>query len=282
MRQYHDLLQDILDNGVDRGDRTGTGTRGVFGRQMRFDLSEGFPLVTTKKLHVRSIIVELLWFLRGETNVKWLQERGVSIWNEWASAEQCAKFGRPEGDLGPVYGHQWRRFGATKKPDGTYENDGVDQIRRVVDEIKRNPSSRRLIVTGWNPQEADQVALPPCHTLFQFYVSTDGRLSCQLYQRSADLFLGGASADFGIIGRADAFFRHEPSQCAGKIGLLQFLFFGAADARAHSLILIKPRPAGSGGDGTPSDHLIEQQGIEHLRRRAAQFFGQFLGGIGKV
>ena len=190
MKAYLDLLRHVRQHGEIRGDRTGTGTIGIFGAQLRFDLAEGFPLLTTKKVHLKSITHELLWFLSGSTQNAWLTERGVSIWNEWASAEQCAKFGRPEGDLGPVYGHQWRRFGATKKPDGTYENDGVDQIRRVVDEIKRNPSSRRLIVTGWNPQEADQVALPPCHTLFQFYVSTDGRLSCQLYQRSADLFLG--------------------------------------------------------------------------------------------
>jgi thymidylate synthase len=173
MRQYHDLLQDILDNGVDRGDRTGTGTRGVFGRQMRFDLSEGFPLVTTKKLHVRSIIVELLWFLRGETNVKWLQERGVSIWDEWAG---------PDGDLGPVYGKQWRSWAA---PDGRT----IDQIAWVRDEIIQNPNSRRLVVSAWNPAEVDRMALPPCHCLFQFFVA-NGKLSCQLYQRSADVFLG--------------------------------------------------------------------------------------------
>ncbi len=189
MQQYLDLLRLILERGKDREDRTGTGTRGIFGHQMRFDLREGFPLLTTKKLHVKSIIHELLWFLRGETNVKSLQEVGVRIWNEWATAEQTARFGRPEGELGPIYGHQWRNFGATRRPDGTYERDGVDQIKRVLRDIVENPSSRRLIVTGWNPKEVDQVALPPCHTLFQFYVQ-DGELSCQLYQRSADVFLG--------------------------------------------------------------------------------------------
>ncbi len=189
MQQYHDLLQRILDEGAVRSDRTGTGTRSVFGHQMRFDLSAGFPAITTKKLHLRSIIYELLWFLSGDTHVAWLQEHKVRIWNEWATAEQTARFGRQEGDLGPVYGHQWRNFGATEKPDGTYERDGVDQITRVVETIRSNPHSRRLIVSGWNPREADQVALPPCHTLFQFYVQ-DGRLSCQLYQRSADVFLG--------------------------------------------------------------------------------------------
>lgn len=188
-RQYLDLLKTILASGSDRGDRTGTGTRSVFGHQMRFDLRKGFPLLTTKKVHLRSIIHELLWFLSGDTNVAPLQAADVTIWNEWATSAQTARFGRGEGDLGPVYGHQWRNFGATRKADGTYERDGVDQIRRVVDDIKKNPNSRRLIVTGWNPREADQVALPPCHTLFQFYVS-DGALSCQLYQRSADVFLG--------------------------------------------------------------------------------------------
>jgi thymidylate synthase len=189
MKQYLDLLRLILEHGKDRPDRTGTGTRGIFGHQMRFDLREGFPLLTTKKLHTKSIIQELLWFLRGETHVKSLQEAGVRIWNEWATAEQTAKFGREEGDLGPVYGHQWRNFGATKTSDGHYAQDGVDQIARLLRDIRENPHSRRLIVTGWNPKEADQVALPPCHTLFQFYVQ-DGALSCQLYQRSADVFLG--------------------------------------------------------------------------------------------
>ena len=189
VRQYHDLLRRILDEGRDREDRTGVGTRGVFGHQMRFDLRRSFPLVTTKKLHLRSIVWELLWFITGRTDNQWLTERGVSIWNEWATAEQCARFGRGAGDLGPIYGHQWRNFGATRREDGTYHHDGVDQLARVVTEIRRNPGSRRLIVSGWNPKEADQVALPPCHTLFQFYVQ-DGELSCQLYQRSADCFLG--------------------------------------------------------------------------------------------
>jgi thymidylate synthase len=189
MQAYLDLLSAILERGKDRTDRTGTGTRGIFGHQMRFDLRQGFPLVTTKKLHVKSIMHELLWFVRGETHVKPLQDAGVRIWNDWATAEQTARFGRQEGDLGPVYGHQWRNFGATRKPDGTYEKDGVDQLKRVLHDIKESPHSRRLIVTGWNPKEADQVALPPCHTLFQLYVQ-DGELSCQLYQRSADVFLG--------------------------------------------------------------------------------------------
>jgi thymidylate synthase len=189
VRQYLDLLRRILDEGRDREDRTGTGTRGVFGHQMRFDLRAGFPLLTTKKLHLRSILHELLWFLRGETHVESLQAEGVRIWDEWATAEQTARFGRKAGDLGPVYGHQWRNFGGTPLPDGSFARDGVDQIARVIDQIRKNPNSRRLIVSGWNPEEADQVALPPCHTLFQFYVQ-DGELSCQLYQRSGDVFLG--------------------------------------------------------------------------------------------
>ena len=189
MKAYLDLLRAVLEHGEERKDRTGTGTRGLFGYQMRVDLREGFPLLTTKKLHTKSILHELLWFLRGETHVKPLQDVGVRIWNEWATAEQTARFGRAEGDLGPVYGHQWRAFGATPRPDGTYADDGVDQIAAVVRAIRETPHSRRLLVTGWNPKEADQVALPPCHTLFQFHVQ-DGRLSCQLYQRSADVFLG--------------------------------------------------------------------------------------------
>ena len=172
-RQYLDLLADILANGVKRGDRTGTGTLGVFGRQMRFDLAKGFPLLTTKKLHRKSIILELLWFLRGDTNVRWLQERGVSIWNEWAD---------PTGELGPVYGKQWRSWTA---PDGRV----IDQIAAVVESLKTNPNSRRHIVSAWNPADVDDMALPPCHCLFQFFVA-DGKLSCQLYQRSADVFLG--------------------------------------------------------------------------------------------
>ena len=189
MKQYLDLLRRILDEGRDREDRTGTGTRGVFGHHMRFDLREGFPLLTTKKLHLRSIAHELLWFLRGETHVASLQKEGVKIWDEWATAEQTARFGRKAGDLGPIYGHQWRNFGATRKADGTYGDDGVDQIKKLLDQIRTNPNSRRLIVSGWNPKEADEVALPPCHTLFQLYVLS-GELSCQLYQRSGDVFLG--------------------------------------------------------------------------------------------
>lgn len=195
MRQYLDLIHRILDEGRTRGDRTGTGTVGVFGYQMRFSLRDGFPLVTTKKLFTRGIVEELLWMLRGETHVRPLQAAGVKIWDEWATAEQCKKFDREPGDLGPVYGHQWRNFGATEQVlytdplQRSWDANGVDQIRWVVDEIKRNPNSRRLIVSAWNPREATQVALPPCHTLFQFYVQ-DGELSCQLYQRSGDVMLG--------------------------------------------------------------------------------------------
>ncbi len=189
MKQYLDLLRRILDEGRDREDRTGTGTRAVFGHQMRFDLREGFPLVTTKKIHVKSILHELLWFLRGETHVGSLQAAGVRIWDAWATPEQTARFGRSAGDLGPIYGHQWRNFGATRRPDGSYANDGIDQLARLLEQIRSNPHSRRLLVTGWNPREADEVALPPCHTLFQLYVQ-EGELSCQLYQRSGDAFLG--------------------------------------------------------------------------------------------
>lgn len=173
MKQYHDLLRRITDEGVERGDRTGTGTKSVFGHQMRFDLSKGFPLLTTKKLHLRSIIHELLWFLSGDTNIEYLHRNGVTIWDEWADEN---------GDLGPVYGHQWRSW---PTPDG----GTIDQISNVIDQIKKNPESRRLIVSAWNVAEVDKMALPPCHTLFQFYVA-DGKLSCQLYQRSADVFLG--------------------------------------------------------------------------------------------
>ena len=173
MRQYHDLMERVLRQGLEKRDRTGTGTLSIFGHQMRFDLKDGFPLVTTKKLHLKSIVYELLWFLAGDTNVRWLQEHGVSIWNEWADEE---------GELGPVYGHQWRSW---PTPDG----GAIDQIAWVVNEIKRNPDSRRLIVTAWNPADIEKMALPPCHCLFQFYVGNGG-LSCQLYQRSADVFLG--------------------------------------------------------------------------------------------
>lgn len=189
MKQYLDLLTHILNNGDTKGDRTGTGTYSVFGHQMRFDLNDGFPLLTTKKVHFRSIAIELLWFLKGDTHVKYLQDHKVTIWDEWATAEQTARFGRQAGDLGAIYGHQWRNFGATKNADGTYQTDGFDQISWLINEIKTNPNSRRLIVSGWNPKEAGEVALPPCHTLFQFFVA-NGKLSCQLYQRSADVFLG--------------------------------------------------------------------------------------------
>ncbi len=189
MRAYLDLLRNVLENGATREDRTGTGTRSLFGYQLRVDLRDGFPLLTTKKVHLKSIIHELLWFVSGQTHVSHLQEVGVSIWDEWATAEQTARFGRKEGDLGPVYGHQWRNFGATERADGSYESDGFDQLSYVLEQIRDNPDSRRLIISGWNPLEAERVALPPCHTLFQFYVS-EGRLSCQLYQRSADVFLG--------------------------------------------------------------------------------------------
>jgi len=173
MRQYHDLMEHVLKGGLEKRDRTGTGTLSVFGHQMRFDLAQGFPLITTKKLHLKSIVYELLWFLAGDTNVRWLQDKGVSIWNEWADEQ---------GELGPVYGHQWRSWPA---PDG----QAIDQIAWVANEIKRNPDSRRLIVTAWNPADIEKMALPPCHCLFQFYVGA-GKLSCQLYQRSGDVFLG--------------------------------------------------------------------------------------------
>lgn len=189
MQAYLNLLSQVLQQGGKKTDRTGTGTRSIFGHQMRFGLSEGFPLLTTKKVHFRSIAIELLWFLKGDTHVQYLQDHKVTIWDEWSTEAQCARFGRPAGELGPVYGHQWRNFGATRNEDGSYRDDGFDQIQWVVDEIKRNPDSRRLIVSGWNPQEANEVALPPCHTLFQFFV-LEGKLSCQLYQRSADIFLG--------------------------------------------------------------------------------------------
>lgn len=173
MKAYLNLMRHVLEHGTDKSDRTGTGTRSVFGYQMRFDLSEGFPLLTTKKLHLRSIIHELLWFLKGDTNIKYLKEHNVSIWDEWADEN---------GDLGPVYGYQWRSWPA---PDGRH----IDQIANLIDQIKKNPDSRRLIVSAWNPALVDEMALPPCHALFQFYVA-NGKLSCQLYQRSADIFLG--------------------------------------------------------------------------------------------
>ena len=170
MKEYLNLLQDILDNGVDKQDRTGTGTRSVFGRQMRFDLSQGFPLLTTKKVHLKSIIYELLWFLNGDTNVHYLQEHGVRIWNEWADEN---------GDLGPVYGSQWRNW----------NGEGIDQIKNLIETLKKNPNDRRMIVTAWNPSQVPNMALPPCHMMFQFYVANN-KLSCMLYQRSCDMFLG--------------------------------------------------------------------------------------------
>jgi thymidylate synthase len=173
MKQYQDLMRHVLANGTHKSDRTGTGTTSVFGHQMRFDLQQGFPVVTTKKLHLKSIIIELLWFLQGSTNNNWLKERGVSIWDEWA---------KEDGELGPIYGYQWRSWPA---PNGEY----VDQISQLMDQIKNNPDSRRLIVSAWNVAEIPRMALPPCHAFFQFYVA-DGKLSCQLYQRSADIFLG--------------------------------------------------------------------------------------------
>src|SRR3954471_16097359 len=180
MKQYHDLMRHVLESGAIKSDRTGTGTRSVFGYQMRFNLQEGFPLVTTKKVHTKSIIHELLWFLKGDTNIRYLKENGVSIWDEWADAE---------GNLGPVYGSQWRSW---RGADGRT----IDQISQVVEHIKKNPDSRRLIVSAWNVGEIDKMALPPCHAFFQFYVA-GGRLSCQLYQRSADIFLG---VPFNIAG----------------------------------------------------------------------------------
>jgi len=173
MKQYLDLMRHVRDHGTEKGDRTGTGTRSVFGYQMRFDLAEGFPVVTTKKLHLRSIIHELLWFLQGDTNIRYLKENGVSIWDEWAD---------DDGNLGPVYGSQWRSW---PTPDGQH----IDQISQVIEQLKNNPDSRRIIVSAWNVAEVENMALPPCHAFFQFYVA-DGKLSCQLYQRSADIFLG--------------------------------------------------------------------------------------------
>ncbi|MCA0297013.1 MAG: thymidylate synthase [Actinobacteria bacterium] len=193
MKQYLDLLGHVLEHGVEKSDRTGTGTRSVFGHQMRFDLSEGFPLLTTKKLHTRSIFGELLWFLRGSTNVGWLHEFGITIWDEWADAN---------GDLGPIYGYQWRSW---PTPDGGH----IDQIKGVIESIRNNPDSRRHIVSAWNVGELSQMALPPCHAFFQFYVA-DGKLSCQLYQRSADIFLG---VPFNIA--SYALLTHLVAQVAG-------------------------------------------------------------------
>lgn len=203
MKQYLDMMRHVLENGEDKGDRTGTGTRSVFGYQMRFNLQDGFPLVTTKKLHLRSIIYELLWFLNGDTNIKYLKDNGVSIWDEWAD---------DNGDLGPVYGEQWRSW---KKPDGTT----IDQISNVLHQIKNNPDSRRLMVVAYNPGVADEMALPPCHSLFQFYVAND-KLSCQLYQRSADIFLG---VPFNIA--SYALLTHMMAQQAG-LDVGEFIWTG--------------------------------------------------------
>ncbi len=219
MKQYLHLLSHILQNGADKSDRTGTGTRSVFGYQMRFDLNKGFPLLTTKKVHFHSIVIELLWFLKGDTNVKFLQDNKVTIWDEWATAEQTARFGRQAGDLGAVYGHQWRNFGASQNADGSYLADGFDQISWLINEIKTNPNSRRLIVSGWNPKEAGEVALPPCHTLFQFFVANE-KLSCQLYQRSADVFLG---VPFNIA--SYALLTHMVAQVCG-LGVGEFIWTG--------------------------------------------------------
>ncbi|VVE20876.1 thymidylate synthase [Pandoraea aquatica] len=203
MKQYLDFMRHVLEHGTDKTDRTGTGTRSVFGYQMRFDLQEGFPLVTTKKVHIKSIVHELLWFLQGSTNVRYLQENGVSIWNEWADAE---------GELGPVYGAQWRSW---PTPDGGH----IDQITQIVDQIRSTPDSRRLIVSAWNVGEIPRMALPPCHAFFQFYVA-DGKLSCQLYQRSADIFLG---VPFNIA--SYALLTHMVAQQTG-LGVGDFIWTG--------------------------------------------------------
>lgn len=196
MRQYLDLLAHVMENGTDRMDRTGTGTRGVFGYQMRFDLADGFPMVTTKKLHKKSIVHELIWFLAGDTNIGYLKDNGVRIWDEWADAN---------GDLGPVYGKQWRRWEGPANEKG--EVAVIDQVSKVIDAIKTNPYSRRHIVSAWNPADVDEMALPPCHCLFQFHVA-DGKLSCQLYQRSADIFLG---VPFNVA--SYALLTHMMAQC---------------------------------------------------------------------
>lgn len=203
MHQYEDLMRHVFEHGHAKTDRTGTGTRSVFGHQMRFDLSQGFPLITTKKLHTKSIFIELLWFLRGDSNVRWLQERGVSIWNEWASAD---------GDLGPVYGVQWRSW---PTPGGQH----IDQISQVLEQIRSQPDSRRLIVSAWNVADIPRMALPPCHAFFQFYVA-DGKLSCQLYQRSADIFLG---VPFNIA--SYALLTHMVAQQCG-LGVGDFIWTG--------------------------------------------------------
>jgi thymidylate synthase len=247
MRQYLDLVRRVLDEGVEKADRTGTGTLSVFGHQMRFRLSDGFPLVTTKRVHTRSVFAELLWFLRGDTNVKWLRDRGVTIWDEWAD---------DSGDLGPVYGYQWRSWPA---PDGRH----IDQIRQVVDQLSTNPDSRRHIVSAWNVADIPQMALAPCHTLFQFYVA-ERRLSCQLYQRSADVFLG---VPFNIA--SYALLTHMVAQVAG-LGVGDFvhslgdahLYLNHLD-QARTQLTRQPRrlptleldPAATSIDGFELEHI---------------------------
>ncbi len=226
MRQYLDLMQRVLDEGVAKSDRTGTGTRSVFGHQMRFDLSAGFPVLTTKKIHLKSVVGELIWFLRGDTNVRWLQERGITIWDEWADAN---------GELGPVYGHQWRSW---ETPRGGH----VDQLVHVIDQIRTNPDSRRHIVSAWNVADIPRMALPPCHTMFQFYVA-DNKLSCQLYQRSADVFLG---VPFNIA--SYALLTHMVAHVTG-LGVGDFvhtlgdthLYVNHLD-QAHTQLAREPRP----------------------------------------
>lgn len=234
-KQYLDLAKRIIETGNKKGDRTGVGTLSIFGAQMRFDLSEGFPILTTKKVHFPSVVKELLWFISGDTNNKTLQDQGVRIWNEWATKEQCAKFGRKENDLGPIYGSLWRNFGATKNRVWDYETkelgwkyntDGIDQLSKVIEEIKKNPNSRRLIVTGWNPKEIENVTLPPCHMIFQFYVY-DGKLSCHLLQRSGDFFLG---IPFNIA--SYALLTHMIAQVCG-LGVGEFIHT-ISDAHVYS------------------------------------------------
>lgn len=223
MKQYHDLLQDIMDNGIDSGDRTGTGTLSVFGRQIRFDLSQGFPLLTTKKVHWKSVLVELLWLMQGETNIAFLKKHGVKIWDEWADKD---------GNLGPVYGEQWRKW--KMDPDVDYENyyslswNSIDQLKDVIERIKTNPNCRRLIVSAWNAPEISKMKLPPCHAFFQFYVR-NGKLSCQLYQRSADMFLG---VPFNIASYA-ALVHLVANECGLEVGEFVHTFGDAHIYKNH-------------------------------------------------
>ena len=260
MRQYLDMLRYTLDNGVPHDDRTGVGAISVFGYQARFNLTESFPLLTTKRVPLRWVFEELRWFLTGSVQESDLRVAGVDIWKEWADEQTCARFGRKPGDLGPIYGHQWRNFGAKPKPDGSWETDGIDQIARALDLIQNNPNSRRILVSGWHPKEADDVALPPCHTLFQFKVISGNRLSCQLYQRSADLFLG---VPFNIASYAllTQMIAHvcglEPYEFIHTFGDLH-LYLNAIDAaktqlkrEPHALPTVELNPAlrGQGLDG---------------------------------